>query len=39
VENLTNRPPALYAATTIVSGGNPYDLIGRRFLFGIRVSR
>jgi iron complex outermembrane receptor protein len=39
VENLANKDPALYAATSITSGGNPYDLLGRRFKIGIRVVR
>jgi iron complex outermembrane recepter protein len=39
IENLTNKAPALYAATTIVTGGNPYDLVGRRFTVGVRFSR
>lgn len=39
VENLANKAPALYAATSITSGGNPYDLIGRRFKVGVRFSR
>lgn len=39
IENLANKAPALYAATSIVTGGNPYDLIGRRFTIGVRFSR
>lgn len=39
IENLANKAPALYAATAITSGGDPYDLIGRRFTFGVRFSR
>ena len=39
VQNLFDEDPWLYAATSITSGGNPYDLIGRRFRVGIRVAR
>jgi hypothetical protein len=39
IENLANKAPALYAATSIVTGGNPYDLVGRRFTIGVRFSR
>lgn len=39
VQNLLNKDPWLYAATNITSGGNPYDLIGRRFRVGIRFAR
>ncbi|NOW48054.1 outer membrane receptor protein involved in Fe transport [Novosphingobium sp. SG751A] len=38
VDNLLNTAPPVFAATTINSGGNPYDLIGRRFTFGARFS-
>lgn len=37
VENFTDKDPALFAATSITSGGNPYDLLGRRFKVGVRV--
>ncbi|PZU61222.1 MAG: hypothetical protein DI547_02080 [Sphingobium sp.] len=39
VQNLLDKDPWLYASTSITSGGNPYDLIGRRFRVGVRVNR
>ena len=39
VQNVMNKDPWIYAATSITAGGNPYDLIGRRFRIGIRVAR
>lgn len=39
VDNFLNKQPPLYAAIGINSGGNLYDLIGRRFTLGVRVKR
>ncbi|MEO9130297.1 MAG: TonB-dependent receptor [Sphingomonas sp.] len=36
VENLLDKAPPTYAATGVLTG-DPYDLIGRRFKFGVRV--
>jgi hypothetical protein len=38
VQNLANKDPAIFAATNITSGGNPYDLIGRRFRVGVKFT-
>lgn len=38
VQNLLNKQPPQYAAIGINSGGNPYDLIGRRFRVGVRFN-
>lgn len=38
VDNLLNKQPPVYAAIGINSGGDPYDLIGRRFTAGMRFS-
>ncbi|PZQ24485.1 MAG: hypothetical protein DI569_01290 [Sphingopyxis macrogoltabida] len=38
VDNLFDKQPPQYAVTGINSGGNPYDVIGRRFLAGVRTN-
>lgn len=38
IDNLLDKQPPQYAAIGISSGGNPYDLIGRRYRIGVRVS-
>lgn len=39
VQNLAGKDPPQFAAIGISSGGNPYDLIGRRFRVGVRLRR
>ncbi len=38
IQNLADKDPWVHAATNITSGGNPYDLLGRRFRIGVRVT-
>ncbi|HTM96880.1 MAG TPA: TonB-dependent receptor [Croceibacterium sp.] len=39
VQNLLDKDPWAPASASIISGGDPYDLIGRRFRIGLRVVR
>ena len=36
INNLLDKDPPVFAAVAINSGGNPYDLVGRRFVAGVR---
>ncbi len=38
INNLLDNDPPVFAAVAINSGGNPYDLVGRRYVAGVRFN-
>ena len=36
INNLFDKDPPVFAAIAVNSGGNPYDVVGRRFVGGVR---